>query len=568
MNNIEFGININIKGNAATAGKQLGNAMQGAAKGVDQLGKASNRTLGDLLALQSSLFVVTQLGVQLQQFGFGFARLIGGGFFQAVQQSGDLQQALIALRASAGDSFTEARQQVLEIANATPFAATEIVGITRRILGLGISTQQALKPINGLTSSVVENLSFLISVLSPQAQARALGGVSNILTNIKSLELLLDIGVPEAAKNAFRTAATEADKFAVIAQVLDQNARGLAGEGGILTAFAPAFNRAIQQIEQTFSTALLPLVDELGQIFSSLADELSRLREDENTIKQIQEAFSGLTTIALFAANSIKDIILFIAELVKSRPGLVNFLLLAGLAVGTIVGLLGTLTIALASVALFAISLRNVAIQFGGATAGAVSFTGALKGLLFVLGRVAIVTAVLFALFAAFSEFPDFFDRFGKGAQKLGVSLGTIANILVIIGTISAAILGGVAGFFIGGPIGALAGALAGGAGAFAFLSSLASDIPGLDSGSSAANISAPVDGFTIDGGAQGEGARTEAQIEAQRRAVNQQIAEIQARPIEANIMLDIDGRRFLEQKERLERQEGDRFTLEALKTL
>lgn len=484
---ISFGINIDMKGNVEQQANRAASALSNTARSVEHLGKAADDSLAGLLAIQSSLFVLTKFSKELMTFGTGLISGITSAFTAGVQSAGELQKSFVLLRLVTGDSFGKAREEVEKLAASTDLATKDVVDVSQRLIGVGLSVNQVFGKINGSSQSGLTNIAAALTRLSGMERTRALNSIGNIFQDINSVALLLNTTVPKAVKQAFSSASTEAQKFDVVLKFLDTRFSNIFAPGGIQDTFSAAFQKSIQNISDVLNRAFLPVIELLTPTFAKLAAELDDLRKNEKVVQSLSEAFLFLGRIAVFVVNVMASAARKLIDFVGKYPLVTKLALALTLAAGAIATIVGAITFAVFSITLFSLALGRLNTFLLGTTGATNLWTSstmlASKALNFLsfdvglayarmlsistigarlaagatnlwglsilrtataLGVLALRLGVIGVIFTALAYLPQFIESFNS---KLAAMVNLIKIAITAVSTI--------VGFLVGGPAGA-----------------------------------------------------------------------------------------------------------------
>lgn len=580
--NIELGIFINLGGNVDKAGKQAAKSLEGVSDSVKALGNNTEISLGNLLALQSSLFVLTKLGAGMARFGFGITGGIISGFRSAINMSTEFQNSLELLRLLTGDSFEFAKKQVLELAANTNLSTKEVVDLSQRILSLGFSAQEVLAPLAGNTQSFVQNIAAGIARLSGMERSRALNAVANLVTDISSFERLLNTGVPRAAKEAFKAASTEAEKFAILAKVAEQNFSNIFGSDGILLNFGPASERAFQQVGELIATALLPVLDQLAPLMVGLAEQLKKLKNNQKFIDSLTQAFSGLVAITKIVIKFSSFLIDMFARFVTNFPTFTNIAVILIAITGVIIGLIGVVIIAVASIALFTLSwvklmpylhlapillaqINSNLLTFATSliplsikkliamTGTLIQFNFALSSTLRKLMLLGFVVAGVVLIWDGLSS------AFSRSTDNLRPFLKFLLTVLNVLSIIFATTVGIATTLLTGGNV--FAGFAAAAATFAGTQRAISWAVP--PSTATVRKEETPLNSFSRTGGAEIEGAKAETSSLDSRELASELANMMESRPINVQVDAVVDEGTLFSANKRLNRKEERRFSTE-----
>jgi len=478
VENLELGINITINGNVNQAANQAARALGNASNAVDRLKRSSEGSLGSLLAIQSSLFVITKFATTFASLGFGIVGGIVGAFTAGVKSAGEFEKSLAFLRVATGKSFTFAKQEVNRLATSTDLSTQSIVDMSRRLLGVGLTADQVFKKVKGAQNSGIVNIAAAISSLSSIERPRALASIANIFQDLSSVNRLLNTTVPQSIKDAFSSAANDAEKFNIVLGFLDQRFGGIFGPEGLGGSFVFIATRAFQNLQDLINRAFLPALESLTPVFQTLGAELTKLKDDEKFIAALNKTFVSLAKIASSVLKIVVQIGLGLVKFIAAFPNFTTGIVLTTLFGGALLGVFGLIIFGASSVALLGLSVGKLTTGLAAASSATGLFALNLKILQAATNPASIALLGLalggiLGLLLSINELPHFMDRFGQGAKMLGVTLGTIINSLILIVSLISGIVGAVAGFALGGIPGAIAGALGGFGLTFAGLSGL-----------------------------------------------------------------------------------------------
>lgn len=483
METLNFGIQIDIGGNVNSASNQAAASLNRVGSAVSNLGQASHDSLGNLLALQSSLFVLTKAGRILQNFGYGVTENLVKGFYEGVKSSGELEQSLSFLRIAAGKDFETAAASVRKLAVNTNLSFQDTVDVSRRMISAGLQINQIFGKAAKTSSTGIEVVSGALAALSGMDRVRALNSIGNAFEDINSAARLFNVTATQADKIKFSSALTAADRAVVVLQFLERNYKNVFGANGVGTNLIFNITRAVQNLQLFIQEAFMPIRTLLTPAFMELNTQFEKLVTNTVFMKNISNILLDFGKIALFAVHAVSSLVDWVVKFVSNNPKLAEFALFATLIGSILIGLLGTFILVGGSLALFGLSIFKVIgyivggnfassawvftlglldkalnflyldafkkslialpTLFEGVIAGTVSWGTAILGLGTALLTILTPILLVFAAFKAWDALPSFFAGFNS---VLGITLQ-------LLKLISAIIVGLVVGTLTGNPL-------------------------------------------------------------------------------------------------------------------
>ena len=282
-----------------------------------------------------------------RQIGASAVSAVGNGLKGWVSDAMDTQKAMISLNNTMkfkgnGQEFDYVSKSMQNLAKATNANTEDTLKLSTTFIGLGDTAKKAVSKTEALVKA---NQAFggtgeqLKGVIQAYGQMSASGKVTaeniNQLTdNNTALGSALKSTVMEMnpALQQYGSFASASEEGAISVEMLDKALQklGKAGGGGVTT-----ISDAWDSFNETLSLALLPTLDALTPIISSLIDQMSDWGESagksvSNVVKYFQDLFqklqeSGTTLAFLEVWDSIKSIfgslVSIIANVIESFLG-------------------------------------------------------------------------------------------------------------------------------------------------------------------------------------------------------------------------------------------------------
>ena len=283
-----------------------------------------------------------------RQIGASAVSAVGNGLRGWVSDAMDTQKAMISLQNTMkfkgnGQDFDYVRKSMQNLAKATNANTEDTIKLSTTFIGLGDTAKSAVSKTEALVKA---NQAFggtgeqLKGVVQAYGQMSAAGKVTaeniNQLTdNNTALGSALKSTVMEMnpALKQYGSFAAASEEGAISVEMLDKAMQklGKAGGGGVTT-----IGDAWDSFNETLSLALLPTLDALTPIISSLIDQMSDWGESAgkavtNVIKYFQDLFQKLqenaATLAFLEAwdnikSAFDSIVSIIANVINSFLGI------------------------------------------------------------------------------------------------------------------------------------------------------------------------------------------------------------------------------------------------------
>jgi len=405
VNSLGFNIEIRVIGGFESKLASAQSSVQGLANATKDLERSQARSQSIALKQAASFGI---LGIGLQRLGSHLTDLGESsiGFLgNIIKHAAHYQTALAGVRLFFGENAEQMTAAVVNLANQTDLSLEDVTNIARRIGGIGLSGNQAVRAVNILSQG--------ISTLTGAAKTRALAGAANIFENFGQSSRLLHAGFTEAEKAAV-SAAKGTAKHEMVLKLLESRFSHVNEiMGGTFIFRLKQFGQIFQ--DMVASRAVQGPLQNMTDLMAKLTIRFTKFTETVEFQKNVIEPLADIFTFLLSPLTKLMkwmhdvDFVPRMLLWLGDHKILVQYTLMAftvgTLLTGAFLSLSGALLIAAGSMALFRSQIMPV--------------MGSVKG---VLGEAGLATK---RAGIGLASKAGLFGRGGAGVVNLGAMVGT-----------------------------------------------------------------------------------------------------------------------------------------------